>query len=138
MEQKTKKVRSLDWIVLILTIFGFGLNLLGVGGVIIYYLSDNRFIFKYGKEYFKKTILWGLGIVALEIIIAIPIVFVLGFDDAGSIPMETKDKIMVALLLFTFILHIFFSIKTAKIYQKQKLLSYEEMDKIFENKFTKK
>lgn len=110
------------WNLLTIITFSFFLNIFGIS---LYIYFDKKFRGKYLKEFIFKSLFVGVICFILVLVIFLPTMFVLGFDDAGYFDIEEAMLIYgVVWVLIIFIL-IFYSYTSAKIYRKQKNLCYK-------------
>lgn len=110
------------WNLLTIITLSLFLNIIGIS---LYIYFDKKFRGKYLKEFILKSLVVGVICFILVLVIFLPTMFVLGFDDAGYFDIEEAMLIYgVVWILIIFIL-IFYSYTSAKIYRKQKNLCYK-------------
>lgn len=110
----------------------FSLNIVGL---VLYFMFDKNFTKKYIKKYILKNFLWGILFGSIVFIMWYGITFILMFDDAESLTSEDREFIFMKMVIITIFIKVVYSYILAKIYQKQKKLSYEEKFLKNENNF---
>lgn len=110
------------WNLLTIVTLFFALNIIGIS---LYIYFDKKFRGKYLKEFILKNLFVGVICFIIILVIFIPTMFVLGFDDAGYFSDEEKGIIFAVVYILIIFLQAFYSYTSAKIYRKQKNLCYK-------------
>lgn len=121
-----------DPFVLVICLFTLRINFLliiiNIFILIFYCISSKKYPFKYSKKFLISYVVWGIFLLILSVVISFLVIFVLGFDDAGSISYETKKFILSVLLMGISTLKILFSIFISYKSQKCKKLAYNDYE----------
>lgn len=129
--EKTKNWKF-DPFVFIVCLFTFNYNFLliifNIFILILYCKLDKKYSFKYSKKFLISYVLGGAILLISIIMIVFPVIFVLGFDDAGNISSETKSYIITMLFMGISLGKILFSLFISKKSQKYKRLAYSEYE----------
>ncbi|WP_027129155.1 hypothetical protein [Fusobacterium perfoetens] len=127
---KTWKFDPFVFIVCLFTLKNYLISIpLNLSILIFYCMLSEKYTIKHSKKFFLSYLLWGIVFLILIIIITVPVIFFLGFDDAGSISSETKTFIMSGSLPMIFSsIKILFSVILSYKSQKCKRLAYEEYE----------
>lgn len=107
----------LFWNLLTIITLNYFLNIIGIS---IYIYCDKKFRGKYLKEFILKSLFAGVICFVIALIIFLPIMFILGFDDSGHFGEEKATLIIWGAFLLITCVHIFYSCTSAKIYREQK------------------
>lgn len=120
---KTWKFDPAIFIINMITIhpnlFFIGINFF----VIIVYAGNNKYL----KKFFIKTILWLILFTGIAVVLCFPFIFMMGFDDAGSLSSEERELMFDGMKILISVLKIIYSIISAVTFQNyKKLIAKEE------------
>lgn len=93
-------------------IFFIILNIL----IVSIYANNN----KYSKKFHIKSLLLLVISIALIVVLCFPVIFVIGFDDAGSLSYEEKGLMFDGLRIVISVIKIIYSIINSIIFQNYK------------------
>lgn len=90
--------------------------------VIIVYAGNNKYL----KKFFIKTILWLIFFTVIAVVLCFPVIFIMGFDDAGSLSSEERGLMFDGMKILISVLKIIYSLISAIIFQNYKKLIEKE------------